>query len=104
MLVKTNEVPVGGAVRKRKVLAQRDALAAERMNAWGRYSRKANTCTDGILAAFARRQIKRDAPRFGDIETQTEQIPDLENRILRGTPDINHVHPPATLHLSLKLS
>ncbi|GFU48788.1 retrovirus-related Pol polyprotein from transposon 17.6 [Trichonephila clavipes] len=50
------------------------------------------------------RQIKRDAPRFGDRETQTEQIPDLENLILRGTPGVNHVHPPAPLHLSLKLS
>ncbi|GFV60606.1 transposable element Tcb1 transposase [Trichonephila clavipes] len=30
-----------------------------------------------------------------ETETQTEQIPDLEIRILHGTPGINHVHPPA---------
>ncbi|GFV41822.1 transposable element Tcb1 transposase [Trichonephila clavipes] len=30
-----------------------------------------------------------------ETETQTEQVPDLEIRILRGTPGINHVHPPA---------
>ncbi|GFV19568.1 hypothetical protein TNCV_477941 [Trichonephila clavipes] len=29
-----------------------------------------------------------------DLETQTEQIPDLENLNLRGTPGVNHVHSP----------
>ncbi|GFV27100.1 hypothetical protein TNCV_4853371 [Trichonephila clavipes] len=35
-----------------------------------------------------------------DGETQTEQIPDFEIRILRGTPGVNHVHPLATSSLS----
>ncbi|GFW48453.1 hypothetical protein TNCV_1110121 [Trichonephila clavipes] len=59
-----------------------------------------NTC----ITSLHGRRIKRDATRFGDRETQTEQIPDFEIRILRGTPGVNHVHPPAPLHLSLKLS